>query len=462
MTRIRFTRRNFTIPEGHYTGPKQKQEKTAAQQANTFGLSGALFGGLKGYFDGDPENTRLGNVIRDAVSGYTWGALSGLALKGIDHYINKPLDEIQFEKVDQAIRLKFGQFRIPIVDVGVGFNNKTRGKINNRIRYNDRNITNYKINFGIKRSQITMYTFGLTDDELSRVSQILDDYIYQNPNTKYHSDLINKSQNSYAVYIVFTTYASIAGFITDVAEELETIVNVLDKDIYVSSRLNEFNVDRSTGDRQEGSDTEIANSNNNVVKVISNGNPALDDLKKNSNQRQFSFISKGKNAAKSALDFLRVHNCNFSTFLKLVKQNVKLGSVSNGVADILIDLIKRQEEKQKAVLELPTFRKNFGVDFLIQTLKNLHYTEGYHFTVGDKKNNYNISCVGGIFLLTVNKGKESEDIDKAFYDSDRANIGRAELDKVVTYTHIIDSREKFEFLLKKLFSTKITFNVVKK
>ena len=133
MTRTRFTRRNFTIPEGHYTGPKQKQEKTAVQQANTFGLSGALFGGLKGYFDGDPENTRLGNVIRDAASGYTWGALGGLALKGIDHYINKPLDEIQFEKVDQAIRLKFGQFRIPIVDVGVGFNNKTRGKINKRI-----------------------------------------------------------------------------------------------------------------------------------------------------------------------------------------------------------------------------------------------------------------------------------------------------------------------------------------
>jgi len=70
-----------------------------------------------------------------------------------------------------------------------------------------------------------------------------------------------------------------------------------------------------------------------------------------------------------------------------------------------------------------------------------------------------MSMVSGLFIVTANKGNASKEIDKKYWESLKTKINRSEDGKVVVYTYSIQSRQEFEFLLKKLMSTKITFNI---
>ena len=44
---------------------------------------------------------------------------------------------------------------------------------NDKFSFNDRDVSSYKLNFAIHNNQVTMYTFGMTREELDKTSKTL-------------------------------------------------------------------------------------------------------------------------------------------------------------------------------------------------------------------------------------------------------------------------------------------------
>ena len=105
-----------------------------------------------------------------------------------------------------------------------------------KFSFNDRNVTAYKINFAVSDNQVTMYTYGLTTEDLEKVNKSLDYYCKKFVGMEYTSALINQRLNSYAVSIVFTNYQVISSFIMELSN-LQTKINLLDNKAFVSNRL---------------------------------------------------------------------------------------------------------------------------------------------------------------------------------------------------------------------------------
>lgn len=445
----KFRSKNYTIPEGHYTGPQQAQIDSWTKAAMEGGIIGAGLGGLKEYLVDDDSDNRssVAKVMEGAGKGYLLGTLSGLALKGLTEYINKPLKDIEFQKLDRNIRSEFGSYKIPIINKTIGVGEKS-AKLSDKVVYNSRNITDYKLNFGIRRNQIVMYTFGITTEELDALSTSLDNFVKDNPNMTYNASLINKSQNSYAVSITFTSYSIAAKYIVEASSIISGKVNVIDRDYVISNRIGEFNVDKTTNpDVKNGinSESTSSNVNNNVI----------------SDDDSVKTFSLSADERYSALEFLK--NDGGGTVLDIVKsiKTKKMGSTaSNHLARLLNHAVGRTIEKGKVKVGMPVKREELNTSYLINTLTKLRYTKGFNYTVDKTNCECNISLTGGIFAVSVDKGSKSDLVDEEFYNKAKDRIRRSEIDTVVSYIYSVINRNDLEFLLKKLFSTKLKFNVI--
>jgi len=455
----KFRSKNYTIPEGHYTGPQQPTTDAWHKAAFMGGAMGAAVNGLRAWVSTDDDDYKgmssAQRVMAGASKGFVLGALSGIAVKGITEYINKPLTDIEFQKLDKNIRQEFGMYKIPVI--GKTINNEKIKDMREKIVYNSKNITDYKLNFGIRRNQIVMYTFGVTDEELDSLSNALDEKVMTQPNMNYNASLINKSQNSYAVSITFTTYDIAAKYIVEAASIVSGKVNILDKDYLISGRINEFNVDKITEDPDEkaGINPYQISINNNINNNVINDEDEIED---DDSVKTFSLTGDEKY---SALEFLRSDGGD--TVLDIVKsiRKRKIGSTaSNHLARLIRHSINRAVEKGKMKSGMAVERRTLYTDFLIDELTKLHYTKGFNYTIDKDNSECNMSMVSGIFVVSVEKGDKSDLVDEEFYNKAKDRVKRSEIDNVVSYTYSVVSRQDFEFLLKKLFSTKLKFNII--
>ena len=106
-----------------------------------------------------------------------------------------------------------------------------RAKVDDKFSFNDRNVSQYKINFAIHNNKITMYTFGMTKAELDLTSKTLDYYCKKYFSMEYTAKIINQKVNSYSVDIVFTNYSTLCQFIMELSKVLNTKINLLDNSI---------------------------------------------------------------------------------------------------------------------------------------------------------------------------------------------------------------------------------------
>ena len=94
--------------------------------------------------------------------------------------------------------------------------------------------------------------------------------------------------------------------------------------------------------------------------------------------------------------------------------------------------------------------------YLEKRLNKLYYIEGVHYTKGDKKAKTNISIIRGNLIVTVPKNSEDcKKLDPVL----KSKFTRKDTGKVIVYIYKIASRQEFDFLLKKLMSTKIKVNI---
>ena len=71
-----------------------------------------------------------------------------------------------------------------------------------------------------------------------------------------------------------------------------------------------------------------------------------------------------------------------------------------------------------------------------------------------------MSIIDGLFLVTTKKDtKDMKDIDDKCWKNLKLKINRADTGKAIVYKYNIQNKNEFEFILKKLMSTGIVFNI---
>lgn len=412
---IKFRQKQYTIPEGHYTGPKDMDKVPGALEVvGKSALVGAGIGGAAGGLLKDST------VLSGALTGGKYGAITGAILKFFLNYLHNPMTSIKYQEVDKLIRREFGIYRAAGITVGDTLDK--RAKIDEKFSFNDRDVTKYKLNFSIQDNAITMYTLGMTSKELDITSNTLDYYCKKYTGMEYSSYVINSKTNSYSVSITFTNYQVIANFIMELSKVLNTKINLLDNKALVDSRI-KASVMNNEAEERTYSVKEF--NKYDLMKILGRGGV-------------FSI----------------------SPHLGFKGMGETLGSSIMGI--ILTSLDKLGGDV--ALLDgLTTKRDNFGNVYLEDRLKKLHYIENYDYTVGNLKVPVNMSMFSGIFIITVAKDtKELEKIDSGFWKNLKGKVGRVDTGKVIVYNYTIKTKNEFDFILKKFMSLDVEPNIFEK
>ena len=408
---IKFRQKDFTIPEGHYTGPKDMDKVPGVlEMVGKSAVGGAGVGAVVGAILKDSS------ILKGAFTGAKYGTLAGLVLKFFLNYLHNPMSRVKFQEIDKNIRREFGIYRVQGITVGDSIDK--RASVEEKFSTNDRNVTDYKINFAIQDNQVTMYTLGMTDKELDKTSEILDYYCKKYTGMEYTATPINTKVNSYSVVIVFTNYQVISNFMMELSNSLGCKINLLDNKALVDRRIFEK--------ANEEEEREYS------VKTI-NKYDLMSILGKTGVYSLSSGITGGwKSAAKDSLLGLLIYSAEKIGFDNLVKQ---LGC--KGMQ-----------------------RKTLNNVFLEDTLKKLHYIEGYNYTVGQGGSDVNISLISGLLLMTATKKSDIIDrLDKTVYNKNKTGINRSDTGKIIVYTYPIVSKNEFEYFLKRLISTGLVPNI---
>ena len=258
---IQFRQKDFSLKEGHYTGPKDMDKVPGAIEV--VGKS-ALGIGLAG--------SAIGAALKDSTAwegfktGAKAGGITGIFLKIFINYLHKPMSKVKFQEIDRNIRREFGIYRMAGITVGDKLDK--RADIDEKFGFSDRQVSKYKLNFAVQDNKITMYTFDLSNDELDKVDKTLNYYCKKYTGMEYNSSVINYKLNSYSVDIVFTNYQVISNFIMELSQVLECKINLLDNKAIVDSRIKEAGEEGGLGEETTKNFSVAALNKYEIMKIL--------------------------------------------------------------------------------------------------------------------------------------------------------------------------------------------------
>lgn len=404
---IKFRQKIFTIQEGHFTGTKDEEDLPSTLEV--LGKStgaGAIIGGIIGKLDKK-------STVKDGIlQGAKYGALSGIVLKLLINHLHKPMSKVKYQEVDKGIRREFGIYKAAGFTLGDKLDR--RAKMEERFAFNDKDVCSYKINFAVQDDKVVMYTNNLSDQELEKVNNHLDYFCKKYYGVNYTAIPINQKNNSYSVSIVFTNYQVISNFMVELSKLLETKINLLNSNLLIKGKL----------DKEERSFSVKPLNKYDLLKLL------------------------GKTG-------VRV------TIAAITNRKFQLKSLSSAVMSSIGEECKSisSNELRKAGIKIP--RSFLGNTYLEDTLKKLHFYEGFNYTVSDKDAKNNISVIQGLFVITIEKDEDTvKQVDEKYWKSFKTKINRSEANNnVIVYTYSITSTQEFEMLLRRLMSTGIKFNI---
>lgn len=345
---IKFKQKIYTISEGHYSGPKDEEEE----------------------LNFEPRV----------------GELSGIPLRVFLNYLHTPASKEKYLELDEEFRKKLSKS-----ELGNNESVSDRPVLDERFSFGDRNITDYCINVVIQTDKITIYTLGLSDNDLARVSDILDYYCKKSKGTGYSSFSINPKQNSWAISISFDNYEVISSIILEISGTLKKKINLIGQE-----------------DKKE-------------IKTFSLAAISKFDL---------IDILSGAGKIMSIAPF------------KMTRSNVAAYIAMFSIMSTLLTL--RTVDKTQA--GLPQRLEDLNNKFLDFTLKKLHYVDRFHYTTGENENSpVQMSLVNGRLLITAtNNSPEVKEIDNKFWRPMSGAVTRSEAGKVVIYSYQSMDKKKCE------------------
>ncbi len=405
---IKFRQKEYTIQEGHYTGTKAIKKIPGALKVITKSvLAGLGIGSGLGVL---AEEVSIGEGAEKGMKAGFW---AGIALKVLIDRFHKPMSSVKFQKVDKAIRSEYGIKEIS--GMIVGDSREKRDDLDAHFSFNDSNILDYKINVSIQKKQVTLYTLNLEKKELGELNKSLDYFCYKYHGMEYSSKLINEKKNSYSITITFTNYEAIAKFLIEVASVSNIKINVLDEGIDFEKNLkkDEKNFSLSSSslplfDRYD------------LIKILGKGG---------------TIITKS----------------GFKTDL------------GDYATDILMEAISHINNVSRIVNlpSMPTERKSFSNKYLEKSFKDLRFKEGFDYTVGKNKGDFNIYLHQGyLFICSALPNKLEIKFDGMIkkYKVTVTNVKN----QAKIYTYVMKSREDLNSLLRDIIKLGIKPNIYTK
>lgn len=398
----KFKQKEYTIQEGHYTGPKDLEKIPGSLEViGKATIGGTAAGGVIGGVlkEAGVEGT---SISEGMVTGGKTGFIAGVIAKFLLNALHKPMKSVKYQEVDRLLRASFGIYRVSGFTAGDTL--KKRETLEEKFGFNDRKVTDYKISFCIRDNQVTMYTLGISDEDLEKLNSSLDYYCKKFSGMGYTSKPISVKTNSYSVSLVFTNYKAISDFILEVSERTGYKINLLNDDALISQEAQEkvFSLALDKYDR---------------LRIL--GKVGGDVL---------GASVSGPKAAWSAL------------ISRMITESLKTMTA------------------QEAAKYFPAKIKNFGVPYLEDRLKKLGYIEGVHYTKDLDSRECNMRLDRGFFMISVLQGSKAGLIlEKTLGGED---LDRKEVkNKVTLWTTYMKDRRSFDILLRKILESGATPNI---
>jgi hypothetical protein len=397
---IKYRQGMFTIPEGHYTGPKDLDEVPGTMKVvGGATLGGAVLGGIAGHVLGEVQDKFDADYKKGAKIGAGAGLAAGIAAKVLLNVMHNPMTTVKFNEVDKTLRRSFGIYSASGFTVGDSRDN--RKKFDEAFATNDRNVTDYRINVVIQDNQVILYTFQLSDKELKTVSDSLDYYCKKYYGMNYNSKVIDAKINAYSVTITFTNYQVISDFLMEVSDELKVKINLLNNKAIVDLRLKAGEKDFS----------DIDFNNYDLMKI---------------------FLAQGVRTL-------------------FAKGKVK----GEHIMEMISDAKESLSEAERVKIFGPSKRKDFDNAYLLGALSNLRFTDGKDYTVDVGDKDVNMALFQGNLTIAVQIGTKPA---KALEDIGCFN--KSEVNKTIAiYTYSMKSKQDLNTVITKVINTRIIPNI---
>lgn len=410
---IVFRQKEYTIQEGHYTGPKAIKKIPGAIKV----ITKSILAGL-GIGAGAKVLLSEETVSEPVKKGIKAGFWAGVALKMLINNFHKPMSSVKFEKVDKAIRKEYGIKEIS--GMTYGDSKEVRDDLNSHFAFNDPNILEYRANLLIQKKKVILYIVDFSKKDLTELDDSLNYYCYKYYGMEYSSKLLNQKRNSYSISIIFTNYEAMAKFFIEIANSLSLKINVLDKDSSIDEI--KFSLDEGSENKEKTFSSLPTFDKYDMMKILGKGG---------------IIVKKGGFKTNPGDYFMDSLSEAITHFGKVTK----------------IRTATRDTKLQRQVLN------NI---FLEKTLKELGYKENINYTI--KKNNspfnmylhegYLIICSG---LTGKNKQRFEKEIVKEY------KIVTTEVKgKIILYTYMIKSKAELDLLLRDLIKLNIKPNIYTK
>ena len=390
----------FTIPEGHYTGPKDLDEVPGTMKVvGGATLGGAVLGGLAGHVLGEVQDKFDADYKKGAKIGAGTGLAAGIAAKVLLNVMHNPMTTVKFNEVDKTLRRNFGIYSASGFTVGDSRDN--RKKFDETFATNDRNVTDYRINVVIQDNQVILYTFQLSDKELKTVSDSLDYYCKKYYGMNYNSKVIDAKINAYSVTITFTNYQVISDFLMEVSDELKVKINLLNNKAIVDLRLK--------ADEKDFSDLDF--NNYDLMKI---------------------FLAQGVRTL-------------------FAKGKIK----GEHIMEMISDAKESLSEAERVKIFGPSKRKDFDNAYLLGALSNLRFTDGKDYTVDVEGKDVNMALFQGNLTIAVQMGtKPAQALE------DIGCFNKSEVNKTIAiYTYSMKSKQDLNTVITKVINTRIIPNI---
>lgn len=390
----------FTIPEGHYTGPKDLDEVPGTMKVvGGATLGGAIIGGVAGHVLGEVQDKFDADYKKGAKIGAGTGLAAGIAAKVLLNVMHNPMTTVKFNEVDKTLRRSFGIYSASGFTVGDSRDN--RKKFDEAFATNDRNVTDYRINVVIQDNQVILYTFQLSDKELKTVSDSLDYYCKKYYGMNYNSKVIDAKINAYSVTITFTNYQVISDFLMEVSDELKVKINLLNNKAIVDLRLK--------ADEKDFSDFDF--NNYDLMKI---------------------FLAQGVRTL-------------------FAKGKIK----GEHIMEMISDAKESLSEAERVKIFGPSKRKDFDNAYLLGALSNLRFTDGKDYTVDVEGKDVNMALFQGNLTIAVQMGTKLDRTIEGIGCFNKSEVNKT----IAIYTYSMKSKQDLNTVITKVINTRIIPNI---
>lgn len=401
---IKFRQKEYTIQEGHYTGPKSIKKIPGTVKIIVKSVLAGM--GIGAGIGALSEEMSVGETTKKGAKTGFW---AGVALKILINKFHKPMSSVKFQKVDKAIRKEFGIREVS--GMIVNDTRKNRDELNSHFAFNDPNISDFKVNISIQKKKLTLYTFGLEKNEMKSLNESLDYYCYKYYGMEYSSRMIDHKDNSYSVTIVFTNYDAIAKFLVEISDSLKIRVNVLDGDLDLS-KLSEVKMFSSSLPMFDKYD---------ILKILGKGGTIFG---------QYEGIGRIKSGSEYLMDSLS------ESLTHLGKRSLSMNSPRG----------------------FRVKRKILTNAYLERAFKDLGLMEGFDYTVKKNDNPLNLYIHEGyLFICSALTGK-NEVLMKKIAEKFKLVITNVK-GRATIFTYIITSGQDLERLLREIIKLSVKPNI---